>query len=292
MTSPQNRPIVVGYDGSPAATAALRWAAALAAKEHTRVELVHALELPYSIGTRRVLGAPRLTELVDATAALLTAAAKPVETDHPDIDVDVVVVVGSAAAILVDRARSARLVVVGSNGLGEVRDVLAGSVTAQLSMHAAVPVVVVPPNWTPASGNGRVVVGVDGSQVSAAAVDFAFGFAEVVGAQVEAILTWTGPVSTGPGDMVPLVYNADDLRRDNQLTIAECLAGQADKHPDVVVRSRVIRGRPADILEAASRGGTLLVVGSRGHGGFRGLLLGSVSQALIHRTTCPIAIVR
>lgn len=286
------RQIVVGYDGSPAATAALRWAACYAELEHTAVRLVHALELPYSIGTRRTAAPLRSSELVDATTALLGAAAEPVGADHPGVPIEIEVIVGSAAATLVEQARGARLVVVGSNGLGELRDVLAGSVTAQLSMHATVPVVVVPARWTETSGNGRVIVGVDGSQTSAAAVDFAFGYAEAVGAEIEAILTWTGPSSTGPGDMLPLVYDTASLRHDNELVLAECLAGQADKHPDVVARARVVRGRPADILEAASRGGTLLVVGSRGHGGFRGLLLGSVSQALVHRCTSPIAIIR
>jgi nucleotide-binding universal stress UspA family protein len=293
MSGTLSRPVVVGYDGSPASAAALRWAAAYAETEQNGVRLVHALELPSAGGAMGFAPVVRVTDLVDATEELLDTATEEVRADHPGLRIDVEVTIGAAVPVLLDEAHSARLLVVGSGGLGELRDVLLGSVAAQLTAHASTPVVVVvPAGWTVAAGNSRVVVGVDGSQVSAAAVDFAFGYAGATGAAVEAVLAWEGPVSTGPGDLVPLVYDAETLQRENEAVLAESLAGQGEKHPDVAVWSHVVRGRPADVLAEAARGAELLVVGSRGRGGFRGLLLGSVSRAVLHRTACPVAVVR
>lgn len=82
------------------------------------------------------------------------------------------------------------------------------------------------------------------------------------------------------------------IGQEQQALLAEALSGWSEKYPDVVVRRDVSRQRPVDALLAAASSADLLVVGSRGHGGFAGLVLGSVSQALLHRAhACPIAIV-
>jgi nucleotide-binding universal stress UspA family protein len=185
------------------------------------------------------------------------------------------------------------VVVVGHRGLGGFTGLLVGSVGVQVAAHAAGPVVVVRPHSAAAGASaGRVVVGIDGSPLSRAALGFGFEAAARRGVGLTAVHAWTEPVSTGPGDMLPLVYDADDVDAEETRLLAEALAGWAEKYPDVPVDRKVVRGRAAEALVAESAGAALLVVGSPGRGGFTGLLLGSVSQAALHHADCPVAIVR
>jgi nucleotide-binding universal stress UspA family protein len=294
MTMSSTEPVVVGYDGSPASAAALAWAAGYVAGNHASLRLVHALALPVVTGPMGVAAVLPVDDLVSSAEELLEQAVDRVRADHPGLAADVAVRVGPATPVLLEEVHRARLVVVGSTGLGELRDAMLGSVALELAEHAGRPVVVVPAGWTAPSApdERRVVVGVDGSDVSSPAVDFAFQQAADTGAVLDAVLAWSGPVSTGPGDMLPLVYDAEALAEENRVTLAESLAGHNDKYPDVQVRARVVRGRPAAVLAEAARGAELLVVGSRGRGGFRGLLLGSVSRAVLHRCAGPVAVVR
>ena len=172
------------------------------------------------------------------------------------------------------------MIVVGSRGLGGFSGLLLGSVGVQLAAHAGCPVVVVRRDGR-ADGPeaGRVVVGVDGSHDADRAMRFAFEQASFRGVGLTAVHTYIWPDSTGPGDMLPLVYDEDDLRDDERRLLAESVAGWTDKFPDVDVRRSVVRGTAAGVLTHLSHGAELLVVGSRGRGGFTGLLLGSVSQA-------------
>lgn len=292
MSSSATAPVVVGYDGSPASAAALRWAGAYADHTGAAVRVVHALALPLVRGPAGYTSVVRVEDLIESAEVLLDHACEQLRADHPDLGIDVVVNIGAAGAILLEEAGRARLVVVGSSGLGEFRDSVLGSVAAQLAIHASTPVVVVPAGWRPGAADRRIVVGVDGSKLSTAAIDFAFDYADAARTSIEPVLAWRGPVSAGPGDMLPLVYEADELQRENEVILAENLAGRAERYPDVVVWSQVVRGDPAAVLLEAARGAELLVVGSRGRGGFRGLLLGSVSWSVLHRCACPVAVVR
>ncbi len=294
MTTSSTGPVVVGYDGSPASAAALAWAAGYTDRTHARLRLVHALALPVVGGPTGVANVLPVDELVASAEELLEQAAERVRADRPELAAEVAVRIGPATPVLLDEARPARLAVVGSTGLGELRDLVLGSVALALAEHAGRPVVVVPAGWTApeAPQERRVVVGVDGSDVSSPAVDFAFEQAAETGAVLNAVLAWTGPVSTGPGDMLQLVYDAEGLAEENRVTLAESLAGHLDRYPDVRVRPQLVRGRPAAVLAEAADGAELLVVGSRGRGGFRGLLLGSVSRAVLHRCPSPVAVVR
>src|SRR5262245_19025245 len=102
--------------------------------------------------------------------------------------------------------------------------------------------------------------------------------------------TTTGTVAVATA--LSAVDPADELQRENEITLAENLAGRAERYPGVPVWSHVVRGDPAAVLLEAARAAELLVVGSRGRGGFRGLLLGSVSWSVLHRSGCPVAVVR
>jgi nucleotide-binding universal stress UspA family protein len=223
---------------------------------------------------------------------LLGEVADRIRQRHPALSVDAVVSFGGAAEVLLQEATEALLLVVGSRGLGELRDLAIGSVSAHVATHASCPVVVIPPRWDSEQAAGRVVVGVDGSELSLDAVEFAFEAAQTRRVLLTAVMAWHDPVSAGPDDPLPVVYDLDALEQQSAALLAESIAGHREKYPDVPVEQELVHGRPDDVLVAAGRTADLLVVGSRGRGAFRGLLLGSTSRALVHHAPCPVAVVR
>jgi nucleotide-binding universal stress UspA family protein len=134
-----------------------------------------------------------------------------------------------------------------------------------------------------------IVVGVDGSDGSVGALSWACDRAPDAGASVEAITTWGWPMSLGPAVPVPTGY---DPAGDAQAMLDSIVQAEADRHPSLTIRTRVVEGHPAETLVEASRRADLLVVGSRGHGGFAGLLLGSVSQHCAAHAQSPVLIWR
>jgi nucleotide-binding universal stress UspA family protein len=283
--------VVVGYDGSPASETAAFWAATEAERLVARLRLVHALALPVISSPIGIGVTLEIEPLRHAAQQLLDEVCLRIRADHPGLTIDVVVEFGGTAPALLHEATEAVLVVLGSRGLGEFRDLTAGSVSAHVATHASCPVVVIPPNWSAEDADG-VVVGVDGSELSVDALDYAFEQAQARNATLTAVMAWHDPVRTGPGDQLALVYDLDALRQESAALLAESVAGHADKYPDVVVRQELVRGHADDVLIDAGRSAELLVVGSHGRGAFRGLLLGSTSRALVHYAPCPIAVVR
>jgi nucleotide-binding universal stress UspA family protein len=228
-----------------------------------------------------------------AAERLLAAACEGIRAGHPELKLDAEVMTGDSVPVLLREAEESSVLVVGSRGLGELRDLAAGSVMAHVATHARCPVVVVPVDWPQhPSVRNEVVVGVDGSAQSTAAIDFAFRYAELTGASVTALLAWHDPKSTAPGDMLYPVHDLDALEQDSAAVLGEAVAGHSAEHPDVKVTETLVHGAAANALVDASRNARLLVVGSRGRGRFRGLLLGSVSRAVLHHAHCPVAVVR
>src|SRR5690606_3692092 len=169
-----------------------------------------------------------------------------------------------------------------------VPGLLLGSVAVGLGGHARCPLVVVRAVQD-SEPTAPVVVGVDGSPLSDPALAFAFEAAAVRGVALEAVHAWRELV--GDLDMATLL-DWDAIETEERALLAERLAGWAEKYPDVPVRRVVTRERPARVLVEQSRGAQLVVVGSRGRGGFTGLVLGSVSHAVLHHAHCPVAVVR
>jgi nucleotide-binding universal stress UspA family protein len=138
----------------------------------------------------------------------------------------------------------------------------------------------------------RIVVGVDGSDGSVAALRWALAEAEIRGAEVEAVLAWQVPVPALMYDgMVPPPADIDYAAEAEEILARSIKAATGGADPLVPVHRSVPSGPSAANLVAASKGAGLLVVGSRGHGGFAGLLLGSVSQQCAHHAHCPVVIV-
>jgi len=296
-TGPQ-LPIVVGIDGSAPSYLAIDWAATEAGRRGAPLRLVHAIEwYPDDVVPADV--PPDLAPEHVREAALARARA-----GAPEASVTVDSREGVAAAVLIEESEAASLVVVGNRGMGGFRGLLAGSVSVQTAAHAHCPVVVVRP-WVgptapgveePSDAQGsaadRIVVGVDGSDRSDHAVGFAFQEAMLRGVGLTVVHAWRYPLSTSPGELTYAVVERPDLTELKSKRIAASIAHQRERYPAVEVRQVLAQGNPAAVLVQESFGTGLLVVGSRGHGGFTGLLLGSISDALIRHAGCPVAVVR
>lgn len=135
----------------------------------------------------------------------------------------------------------------------------------------------------------RIVVGVDGSEPSVDALRWALGQAGATGATVEAVHVWDMPTSYGVA--TPLLPG-ENLESHAERALATAVGEVAAAHPDVAVNRKVLRGHPAAMLLDEAKDADLLVVGSHGHGGVAGALLGSVSQRCIQHATCPVVVVR
>lgn len=136
----------------------------------------------------------------------------------------------------------------------------------------------------------RIVVGIDGSDDSKAALEWAAHQAELTGSTVEAITTWAWPVAFGVAfAYLPPDYNPS---ADAQKVLDDALGPLREAHPDLSIETAIAEGHAAPVLVEASRGADLLVVGSRGHGEFAGMLLGSVSEHCVTNAHCPVLVFR
>jgi len=282
------RPVVVGFDGSQPALRAVRWAAREARRLHVPLVIVRAFAalVPQLTGRLVVSGSVMRDALRELAGEQLASAASAAADEVAGLAIEQHIAADDPIPHLVERSRSAQLVVIGDRGHGGVHGLLAGSVAVGVAAHAGCPVVVV--RGTDRT-EGVVVVGVDGSPVSEAALEFAFEAAALRQAPLRAVHVWSDtflePELT-PGEMWEAVEQA------HQMVLAERLAGWAEKYPDVPVQKAVERDRPARVLVEESARAQLLVVGSHGRGNVAGRLLGSVSHAVVHRADCPVAVVR
>lgn len=286
------RSVLVGVDGSVSAQGALSWAIAEASSRHCTLRIVHAFSWPM-IGNALDLAFVGDTDLGLQSAAewILTEAAASAREVAPNLRVTTDLFVGPPAATLLSQSHDADLVVVGSRGVGGFRGLLVGSVSATVAAHAPCPVIVVHPHGDgtafPAAPTGRIVVGVDGSEISSEAIRFAYQQAARrqigITAVHAAMTTRQHPSLRVPAEIVDQI---------DRLLLAEAMESKRVLFPGIDVRTRLVHGHPAQALIDASEGAELVVVGSRGRGGFAGMLLGSVSQAVLQHAACPVAVVR
>lgn len=279
--------IVVGLDGSPSSDAALMWAVEEGVRRTMPLHLVHARG---DEGWWIRSGALPPAELEDHPDPVLSGGLLLAQERGPDLDLTCESADTTAAAALVARSSRADLVVVGSRGRSTLRGILLGSVSRQVAAHAECPVVVVHDEAYRMREQGRIVVGVDASATSSRAVEFAFAHAASRSMAVTAVYAWWSDAEED------LSRPEDDARSDvlvskQERMVSDALAVWREEYPDVPVRERVVRAHPADALVAASAAAQLLVVGRRGSGGFRGLVLGSVSHRVLQRAHCPVAVV-
>lgn len=289
-------PVVVGLDGSDGALVALDWATDAAARHVLPLRIVHAWSIPLPpVPMGPAVSGPSDDALRDAAQALLDEAVAHVKGRAPDVDVTGTLHASPPATALLHEAKDASLLVVGSRGLDSFSELLVGSVSIQVATHAPCPVAVVhvpKPGVVPGPDTGRVVVGIDGSEVSLDAVKAAFLAASSRRIGLTIVHAWAAPNFDAPGTAVPTELVLEEVEQDELRAMAESVAGLREEYPDVAVEQRLVHGKASKVLIDASRGAELVVVGSRGRGGFASLLLGSVSHAVLHHAHCPVLVVR
>jgi nucleotide-binding universal stress UspA family protein len=236
--------------------------------------------------------APLVSTIEERCRSIGDAAIAEARRLSPDIDIRSSTVHAQAASALIAASRHANTVVVGSRGLGVVKEAVVGSTSMQLAAYASCPVVVVREIPGRVSPNRRIVVGVDGSELSVDATGYAFEQASERGLGLTVLHAWDAAFFTSTVALSALVETWDDLEAEQETITSAAIAEWVEKYPQVDVRTDVVQGRPGDILVGASDGAEMVVVGSRGRGGFRGLLLGSVSRSVIHRARCSVAVIR
>ncbi len=291
-------PVLVGIDGSESSQDAACLGAWEASRRGCPLLLVHGVHVPLPglVGTERAVAARTAGQQTLIQTELRTHAS------HPTVHIRSTLVTGSPAGGIVELSAHASLVVVGARGTGGFGGLCLGAIAAQVARHAHAPVIVVRP---PADGPvddlpcavapraGGVVAGVDGSAASAAVLDLAFAEAEARRTPLTVVYAWWMLPLRGLGPTAPWHYDPDQAATQARRMLAETLAGWAEKYPDVEVHAVASHDmNPVLALTEASREAGLLVIGSRGRGGFAGLLLGSVSQSLIENALCPVAVVR
>ncbi|MXM64650.1 universal stress protein [Streptomyces sp. HUCO-GS316] len=278
------RPIVVGVDPDPSRRLALGWGADEADRRGVPLRLVHAQGLPtggYRSGEVRPSWEEWNEALHGGGGQVLKEAVAFVESRRPTLEVSTLLAEGEPAWVLREEARGAALVVVGTRHLRKGRELFtSASVALPLTAHAPCPVAVVPEAEYVTQQPAYLVVGVDGSPRSAAAVDFAFEAAALRGALLRAVYAWHPP-RLG-------LLDEDAEVQECRRVLSETVAGRIAMHPGVELRHEVVRGHPVQVLTEASEHALGLVVGTRGHGGFTGMLLGSVSQGVLHHARCPV----
>ncbi|ABP54362.1 UspA domain protein [Salinispora tropica CNB-440] len=268
-----NRPVVVGVDGSPSSLVAAEHAARAAVLRSRPLHLVHGYLHPSGYGVPinpYELGIPKPN---DEAQSMLDQLAADLADRWPGLTTEVRQVAGGPGATLVEESRRAELVVVGSRGHGGFAGLLLGSVGSQVTAHAQSPVLVVRPTEGPIAVGGPVLVGVDGSELAEVAVGQAAD--EATRQQTELVLVHVHP--PGATDAAEVLDTA--------------AAAVRGSHPGLTVTTRQLRAeKPDQALIDASRDAALMVVGSRGRGGFTGMLLGSVSQSLVQHAHCPVLV--
>jgi nucleotide-binding universal stress UspA family protein len=283
------REIVVAADGSASSLTAVRWAAREAARRGVPLRIVLAYE--WDRASARAGGEVQLRRARDAAAEADAArATTQARATTPGIDVRWETVIGPAAPSLLTAARNAELLVVGHPGHGRLGSLLTGSVAQAVASHAPCPVVVV--RGRAEAATGPVVVGVDGSTSSLEALGLAFEEAAARVTELVAVLASAPP--TGPwADVVEEGCFGSRARLvAEEAALAEWLAPWQEKYPEVRARTLVARGSAVATLVDRSRTAQLVAVGSRGHGGLAGTLIGSVGLHLLHHSECPVMINR
>lgn len=277
--------IVAGFDGSPDSALALEWALAEAHLRGARIDLCHVRKGPRTEAGDDHAGAR------DLGGDVLTRGLEHADHWTPPVPVAARLLAGNPVQQLLAIATEALFLVVGARGTGGFRGLRLGSVSDQVARHARCPVVVVPDPGEHRDGtrDRKVVVGVDGSAGSDAALAFAFDEAARRQAELCAIHVFDPSA-------VQIMANLPqaDVRRlhlEASNTLSNLLATHTSQHPCVHACAEVLSGSPAATLTAAASNAELLVLGSRGHGGFVTLVLGSTSHSVLHHASCPVVVV-
>jgi nucleotide-binding universal stress UspA family protein len=283
--------ILVAVDGSPESDAAVRWAAREAEMRNADVTLMHVIAPVEVSWPVRYLQASfdkwqeeNAQHVIEQAQKTFHATVSPAESSA----VRAAVKHAAVASTLIDASRDAQMVVVGSRGMGAVGRVILGSVSGGLVHYAHCPVAVIHADEAQAPDRtSPVLLGIDGSPDSEAATALAFDEASLRGVDLVALHAWSDV-----GVFPVLGMDWRQYEDEGHEVLAERLAGWQEQYPDVHVRRRIVCDQPARWLLEESEQAQLVVVGSHGRGGFKGMLLGSVSTKVAGGAKAPVIVVR
>ncbi len=282
--------IVVAVDGSAPSEAAVLWATRESLLHKVPLRLVHVVQAP-SV-TRSLMPVPvsaeqwqdtRARQIVEDAASLVRSTAEAAGGSAEIAGVEIYS--STAIPTLIELSKSSKMIVVGNRGHGALRRGLLGSVSTGLVYGTYCPVVVIH-EGDPPPADAPVVVGIDGSPDSDLAARIAFAEAANRGVELVALHAWSDVDLIDAPDV-----DWDTVALGKVKLLDKRLSGGQQRHPDVTVRRVVVRNQPAIHLADEAEKAQLLVVGSRGRGGFKGLLLGSVSSMLMHHVKIPLIVV-
>jgi nucleotide-binding universal stress UspA family protein len=293
--------IMVAVDGEPDHRAALDWAAARAARDGARLELVHVIERAWGDNTEEPsrLLVLAVTSLLDAEKQIALHHAREVLERRPvaagaaatsapegaDIEVSTRYCYGHIGPELAAVSRDADLLVIGTPAEADRRRAFAGSLAVRVAAVAECPVAAVPHGWVE-TGSG-VVVGVDGELQTESAVEFAAAEAEKLGEPLTVACAGyvANPLLAG---LVPEISLGDRRER----VAAEAAALAKERHPGVTVFTDVLDTAPSRGLVAEADGARMLVIGTHDRHGMQRLMLGSVGHDILLNVRTPVVVVR
>ncbi|MEV6387928.1 universal stress protein [Nocardia xishanensis] len=283
--------IVVGVDGSPAALAAARWAGAIAARRGARLVVLSVVPtIDYRISAAIVADADILPTLRFVAKKHAGAAVDAVRTDQPDLEISEQIVEGVPGTELIEAGETAHLLVVAATADDRITTLLIGSTALRVANKSRCPVVV----WrgdvdNPLPDERPVLVGVDGSPGSDAAVGRAFELAALLGVGVIALHAWNDPDLL---QWTPVPDAWETLAQQEHQLLSERLAGWSSQYPDLRVEKLVLQSPATRALLDQGADAQVIVTGSQGRNRLTGLLLGSTSQNLLHHAPCPVLVAR
>ncbi|MEV0386748.1 universal stress protein [Nonomuraea sp. NPDC050643] len=281
-----NRAIVVGADGSDAATAAVEWAADDATRAAASLHIVHVVDRsPYEIARFSIPGQADAIAL--SARNVLTDAEAVARKRQPGIDVTSELMEGAAAAVLRGQAGNAGAIVIGGTGLGGFPGAVLGSVSAHVAGHAHGPVVIV--RSDPGITHGEIVIGLDDYHAGEPALAYAFEQAMLRASMLRVIYAWQPPAHA---HIAESVHDLDEIHAAQCRIAARILLGWRQRYPQVRVVEDVQQNHPVHALTSASEKSDLVIVGSQGRGAIGTVMLGSVALGVLHHARNSVAVVR
>ncbi len=280
---------IVGIDGSDSARHALHWATTHAAGRATELHVVTAWQAPL-YGPFPMVGPMTSPYDTDALRAAATRDARRLAQEAEasvDIPVEPIVVHGGASSSLLEAADHGSLLIVGNRGRGGFSRLLLGSTSNQVATHAEIPTVIVRHD-APVTSTDRILVGLDGSPNSLAALHWAVDFASP-GTSIDVVWVWdASPLAVGADQF--FFPEATDLARQRFEELLDGVSARAAE-ASVALRPHFVEGTPRSVLMDCGSKADLVVLGARGHGALGAALLGSVSNWLVHHLQRPTVVV-
>jgi nucleotide-binding universal stress UspA family protein len=266
--------IVLGYDGSESSAVALGWLAERAARRPARVEII-------------MIGGTLLQDDFGRDAGLMEAERR-LRDRAPEAEVDSHRFTGKMPDSLLERARGADLLVIGSHRGRPLWSALAGWMPMRVASRSHTPVAVVPETWE--ATTGKIVVGLDDDDSSSAALEFAALEAATAATPLVLVHTWQMPVPQMEGS-VALLASPIETRAVHRRVLREAIQRAQSAHPDLVIEQLLEQTNPASALLNAARGASMLVLGTHHRGALAGALLGSIGQDVLLQCRIPVCIV-